>query len=1812
MNVKLRVFQHKSCARAFLVLLLLSNGLSSTSLLASPSSPAPVDPLPASLSSQELSAQGRQESILTITKFGRYSVTVKSDQGTGLQLIDRMAGPGEITGSAGEKDGRLDLFLERGKYKIVTHGHERASGSAHLEVHPFIEKNMPQPPALIELKLTEEVLKDFEQRSFWLEIKERKRVVLEAAGRSLADLRLWTNGKWLLDVAPAITTVQAKTGQPLRVCRLTVDLEPGLYLLSAYGGAPLPWADDSGLSPFYLRSGIPELGSVTRRRFVVSPFGMDRFLVPGSSTYFRLELPEAREASLQVGWFDPANPFNNTGTMQTISKKSVPPAAELSMGGNNNAKHVVTITGDAGSAYVYQHFESNYRYSFQGTGEYWISSVHSGHPQDSIDATGILTAGHDAFRARPLFEQTIELDQKTSYARQANLLSVLTLFLKVKATGSYQVLAQGVEARFLIEPFFTQRPSNYASPRPRPSGSTWDLDAGYYVLTIEPEKKGIMDLVIRPASQAKQAAEKKELLKETIGAAVQAAVRFPRVSLDRDSWYTLYLNLQPEVRTGLVLRSLPLDLRDPLPITQQPGETVSVPIQVAEEGTLRAEAEDGALMDLSLDNGPWQKTCVVGAGKHSVSIRSSSKDTINYALQIEPKRFETGTPLPALSEATLAGLPDYPVLTANTPRFFDLGRNSTSTFLLRADKPDLYQIQTTGLLATSGGLRSRTSPALVSESGNGPGRNFFLQQYLREGDYLIAVASEGESRGHLGLTMSRTGLIDGGFITSRTPARLSLPAGKSAAYHFVITKPGEYRLRAFGLERTFKCRLEDEEGWPIEAPNGTADITRTFAKGKYRMIILPEITDARIVTIIEPILRARQYKGHGPNRLSLAVPIDHRWMEPGPGQKRRPDQWTFVMPATGDVAIELTGEMQGDLLKMNPDKTSSRIGLIPPLRGWTGSLQAGTYRIDVLSLRVNNQAPYRLAIRPVPLMDGMRRDISAPTSVPIAVGRDGLVEISSFGSVDVKASLMTDDGVVVAANDDRPDDWNFQIAVNLKAGVYRLLVEPVGIDQGTCTVSVRVPKEEEGSALVLPASKKIKLSETVRLFPLSLPAQGEFFLLSAKAPENVGMAVEVADSGGWKTIGASTGRSARLEIPLREPGTLTANGHYRLRLWSLDRRDTVAELSASLISPTVFSEGDLRKGVSLTAAAAAIRIERKGLLQIAEEVRHLRWSTGPLRACEEAPDGILALSGGYIWVAGEGVRNQSAGPLARAERVELGSGEGKAVQIRMPDREKVICDLSAPTGGPVLFIASSRTGRPGVELMEQGKEGPLNIDTIAMGEHGSLSLSLEPKKPVARLWTASSGHEPFETRLTQISFTSPERIPVRDNGAEGLTGSIEGVKAQVYELPKGSKRIRLSLGEGLAAALVKNDRIVSTHWAEGNPFTETVESDGEKLVLLHTRPAEDRFAIELIPLSSALTTPPLEIGKPYEKFLLNSGRQRLSIAPGKTPQDNNRTLHVRGSAKDPIFIDQAGLVATGKNIVIAEQGGTLVIEHGPGAVLSWLDRPGEEAADLWASREKSDGGLITPPASIPLEGKLRTFRVSANKPVMLHVRSATPLTTYLDRGDKTPEVEVYSAGVVLDAYLPKGTAELRLRAFSGESMSGRVDITASAVIPTDEGLGPEVLLPPGSARLFSFNVKQESTVGAGVKADSDSINMEILNSSGQVMGKGSAQMLHVKPGTYLMKLQAPDSRVPVRARPALVGLRTPDSGPPEEEIRKYLFPDQEAPLTYTSKRGGALHRNRPARAVVPVHEKQEEEAGSEEGASEGEEPASEPEKGEGE
>src|SRR5579862_4832399 len=516
---------------------------------------------PPTISPQTVPATGRHEALPRVFQFGRYAVTVGSRQGTGLQLLDRIAGPGGIQGAPGTTDGRLDVFLDRGEHKIVTHADDKGSGDATLSVHAFSERNGTQPPLLVELKPVDTALDDLEQRAYWVEVKERRQVLFEAAGRNLADLRLWSNGDWLVAVAPEIEVVTPQPGRPLRLCRLAATLDPGFYLLTAYGGLPQPWTGNSAEHPFHLRFGIPELGSAGRARYAVSPFGVDRWLVPGPPNYFRLELPEARPAEIAVSWFDAQRPFEAGNNSARIDKNSLLPVAEVEssgQGGKESARQLITVSAAAGQPYLLQHFDSGEPYFSGGRvwrihddGRYWVSTIHAGDPADSVDATGILMRTprwHPQDPHVPPFaSQVVDPAKGQGWARRFNLLAPVTLFFHVDAAGKYEVVSRGVEAKFRIEPFFIEPPEHYEVPDSHGTGWVWDLNPGTYVLRAEPVKKGIINVALRPANPPGAPDPFATLLgkdREAELRSLRAAVQFPEIDVDHNYYYTLFLNEQ--------------------------------------------------------------------------------------------------------------------------------------------------------------------------------------------------------------------------------------------------------------------------------------------------------------------------------------------------------------------------------------------------------------------------------------------------------------------------------------------------------------------------------------------------------------------------------------------------------------------------------------------------------------------------------------------------------------------------------------------------------------------------------------------------------------------------------------------------------------------------------------------------------------------------------------------------------------------------------------------------------------------------------------------------------------------------------------------------------------------------------------------------------------------------------------------------------------------------------------------------------------------------------------------------------------------
>jgi hypothetical protein len=1758
----------------------------------SPSIAAEQDAGIARINPASVPAHGKQSALLTLKSFGRYAITIASSQGVALQSLDRMAGAGPIVGEAGKQDGRLDLFLDRGEYKILTYASVKGSGQAKLSAHAFRELH-DRPPMLIEQRLERATLDDFEQRSYWLEIKEKRTVAIEAAGRHLADLRLWRDGTWLVNVSPQLVISQARVDRPLQMARFTAQLEPGLYLVTAYGGPSQPWTEASGDKPFFLRLGIPTLGSAMRQQFTMGELGVERFLIPDAGNanpnFFRLELPVASAANLQVAVYDEHDPFQARGASASIDKRSLPPVAELNGIGSNGAR-LVTVTMEAGKPFILQYFNASYVNHFSVVGDYWLSSIHAGYAEDSIGASAILTrqrrnGTYGSYGPEEYVDARVLELGNTPWHRRFNLLDELTLFVKLPSNTNINVIGQGIKARYRFEPFLTSRPVDYKTPPWQESGHGFYLDRGLYVLTVQPETKGILDLQLLPPGTvvqdvmsflSKVSSDAKAMLEESSSPTasvpgekltpVEPVARFAETRLDNDTNYTMYLNHQPGVASGMVLRQLPIDLRDALPVTQRAGEMLTMPVRIAEKGTLRALAEDGRSLNITLDNGKKGTAIEVDSGQYRVTVKGTDAVQV-YSLRLEPARMSGQTPLPPMPDTTLAGLPKFPVITSGSPYYIDLKRNSSSDFKVQVAKPGLYRFETTGLLRTGGRVRTRINPSLFGESENGVGRNFLIQRYLREGEYQLSVDTQGQTQGDLGVQVTRTEVVDGGELRADVVARALLPSAQALAYRFHIAKRGIYHLQAIGLGRDFKLRLEDDDGWPQFAPVLDGDINGELAAGDYRLIVLPQTAEARVLTRLDLVAVKKIYKRHGPHRIALGQRIEHAWLEPAKGKTRAPDQWEFDLPASADLSITLDSEMEATLV--NTSDLKNPLAKIEAKRAWSGKLPAGRYRVQARHSRSNNHVPYTLQISATQLVAGQSREVVAPAVIPISVGADGLVELQSFGHSDVRARLFDASGELVAQNDDRPDDWNFHIARRLSPGVYKLSVDPVNEQQASTTVSMLAPAEVAEKPLALGSNAEIK-DDSVHVYPLSVPNDRNFLLVSAQSSDTVGLALE-GNSGqgesphGWINLGATLARSPYLALPL---GTERLQS-YRLRAWSADRRSLKVRVRAvaAALAPATESQW-LQGSIALKNVdearddlrVAMISMSRPGTFRIKGDLSGLQWSDTGLCAEQVGSNAVIDVSGKALWLISGGLNSgqREAATLA-AERLKLPTGENESLRIELQGGRVGSIDLQPNTQGPSLVLAQSRAGQPGIAM--NAKRDP---NTIGLVPGEAVAVALSGAAESAYVWNAASSGESLELDVRQA--------PLRKTGSKSLgmgasDGTLAARTALPISLPSGSQRVRLTLSAMSAAVFLKRGSILSTHWSGMDSLQETVLTDADELWLLNADTRETHYGVEIAP-GTGEAEAALKPGELLERNLSTAGRLRVAVDMPKVNGSDIYRLHVSGNVQ-ALWLENGGRIAGGDDIAI-QGSGVLWLQHQPGILVAWLEAPGAQGAKSVGEWFKSlQETTVKPPQTVTLKGKSQILNFNPERATMLHVRTNVPVVTHYVVEGAPPRTEAHLQGANINLLAPAGASRLILRAVGADNLSGVATVMASEVANLNEGAGPETLLAPGSARLYSFEIKQQTQVGIGVRASSDIVHSTLYNERGVVQAQGVVQMPTLLPGRYYLAIEMPADSAPVLVQPIVFGLKKPDTRPPFEILRRYVEGKDNDALLYVPPQFGA-------------------------------------------
>ena len=1557
------------------------------------------------LEQTEFDAHGQNETLLHISVPGRYSLQVQSDQGTKIEIVDRMAGPFAAAGSAGEWDGRLDLLLDKGTYKIRLHSHEEGVGTLKLAVHPFVEVGSSDKLLSLDTyQIENSSLEDLQQQSFWLHLKNRRILRLEAIGRNLKDCRLWRDGVWLEDIKPRFSIYEPVNGQPMRYAEFYHDLNPGVYRLTFYGGAGLAWADDSGAHPFSLRMGYQRLGSSGKQIITLSPFGRDAYVVPAETDFFQISRADKKATWLSVKrWRDEAS--RHGGSDQTaITKESRNPWAVVRTRDKKREKWV-TVQGNPGDRVVLTYFPDKRWFSIEA-GNYWISSLHSAEGQDLIDVTGVIS--HPTQKI-PVEAQVLPVGLNTPLVTgKFNLLGDTNLFLKLEDAGTYVIEedeASGARGRYRIEPFIVRPPRNYRSPPFESPGKLLELTQGFYKLTIRDESKGILSFVLRQKdrsvvdSQADSPPRKQSLL-------------LPSVTLpDPHVPYTLQLNRRHNVATGVIVRSLPMDLSDPLPVFLNPGQSVPISISVSQRSTLVIERDKETAFLLNAGERRLAADSILSPGSHKLNLKNSGTETTLFTLKT--------IPVEPSSELTLRDLKDrleqpesFPQLTEEKPLYANFERRQKQHFTLIVKEPSLYRLETSGRLATQLTVRTALTTQLFAKKENGIGRNALVQQYLRPGVYHITVQTQGRSRGRAGIHLRRTPLRLEEGPTAGAVKKAHLQPDGALRYTLTIDEPGRYQLQTLGLGKDFAYRLEDEAEWPFTVPGSEGVLLADFEPGVYHYYSMPSPVESTRITALTRMAEKQERVGKGPHPISFNETVKMMWREE---KGRLPDIFTTEITAPVDVTIHLSGAMEGVIRPDSIGTGDARI--ITGGSPWKGTLQPGKYEIALKSAKENNLLPYTLRIETSQLIPGLRQPVDLPADLTVRLGEPGIVDLFSFGSTDVKASLWDETGThLLAQNDDMPNDWNFRISQRLAAGRYLLKIVLVGQRHDTVHVTMGFREQhilpERG---LPPFTVEENLEENVLAVPFRVDKASSLVGVTANTSQ-------LPTGNGAGELGVALLKGARTlyegKVNDTEASTfyvpLQAETPYQILLWGLG--DFTGEVTLEVAPLEVKPVTVLPKQTELLwpPYAAPIALELTDANQSSYKAHEstgapLYFSSMQERSFEAVvEDTPVVMNEGRGWLIlspYEQTQHLTLEPFA------LETGTVKTIQLR---QLPFAFDLENENEGPLLLEINSIEGQIGAMTYAPETQFGSKFHWGGMGMVSSKTVVAVPSKGKYRtkIWQTRDTTEAEKIHLSTHTLRLEERIQFSQ--ARAYEGPIKAGGTKAFVLNKSRQTYELLLTRGLVAFVWDGKHTRALVAAHSNT-QESITVPGGELFIANRGNEAGLFRIK----RKRETAEALQVFDPkkgVEGVFTEAGTISLLLEEAK----DGKELFVTGDAVRARLLGNDGIIRKGEHFQTDRTEGILEISYDSGYVKVWAANPQEKDLVFMGKKPRRVKGLAEGVAK--LENRSQRWMFDLKHPAYIIVDADKPGVTALLADQKVLATSVGSSdkGRQLRYFLPPG------------------------------------------------------------------------------------------------------------------------------------------------------------------------------------------------
>ena len=1684
------------------------------------------------ISPNELPEDSGGSSLLTIGATGRYSIRSKSASGVQIQLVDMIAGPLEASGSPGLKDGRIDALLEAGVYKIRLHAVKGSKGKAVLSVEPFVEADVTRPK-LTAGQLQKAELTDLQQRSYSIESGFDQPVIIEAAGRSLKDIRVWQSDGGLVDLKITRRVMETKPGRAMTILRLEGQLPSGRYTVTAYGGEKQLWSDGSTEQPFLIRLTEEKTlaaGVVTGK---VGPFGVEIFDAPSQYNAFRLELPRSAQVSMSAQRGD----VIETGQIDKTNRSAVT-IINLLADDKNRAR--VEVVGVEGQPYKLEALRFSDRATYQAVGQYRVMVDLAGDGGDEVQAAAIFARFEDSGAYRVLASNTPKIGPGVGWRSKFNFLGTISLLFEVTQKGPIFLNINGPKYRMSLAPAL-------GSFMPRADGAVplrYDLNPGFYFLTLQPEADagGVLDVTIGPPG-------------------VQAPLSSPSPSrsfiplgehkLEKGGSYIILSNVAPELLTGPRIFQIPITLdNQSFSFVQEPNKETILPVNAPKGAKLIAVDQQGEKVSFTIveekaasNINILQEKMVSDARQLVIKFAASPVErTIGLMSQSQ----QTARQAVEKQEASPATR-----IAPGRPGYFDLGLNESKSIRIDVAEGGLYRLETLGRLMTSLKLGSPVLNILGEGDKNGIGKNAQLATFLRAGSYYADVTTS-DVAGHLGISVSPVPLVTTAKLRDNGIVAAALSPEKGASIPFEISQAGEYELQLLGLNHQWIARIEDAEGWPIKRPGRFTKQTLKFEPGAYRLVVSPEAVEGRLVARLNQIKPAPALEGHGPHLLPFNSAQKLQWREPvSQTAPRTPDQWLFSLLGASDIELSISEGMIAEVFRGDKEL----VGKATQDRPLKINLSANDYRIEARSLAHDDRVDYEIKLASAQLQSGVTERISLPATLEFSFDKAKIVDIASFGPHEVLGVIKTSSGEVFDRIKSNGDNWNLSFSRPMPPGQYRLEIEELSakkVAQGGVFQSKEPDDEQDDTAETNDASvsdegtnsdnvvdlsgdTEIRLSVIEERKEQSLPEDGKL-LLEGSGGHNISfvpgksgalnlvttqsaletiLSVERRDNvnSEWKSVGLTRGTFSVLALPSTDEKAL-----WRIMTWAAGGAPAQIALTSQTIEMRESSLGKVSleavKGVPSFLCFGKIAAPKAAVLQILSQSPVFAGSTpgSPLRL---VTDPAYAPQSGSVWLMGLG----ECSTQISASAIELGTEE---IFIDLASGEKAqLPELMPSSDKTRVWFARSAFAQP---MITAG-----NGEAIGSGVALALAGSMAPK-----VWRADEiGSMRFSLNMIDLANQKPIKSTTR------FSGVIAPMSAQLIEMAQADGALAVDVSGGLAAFVGQRGI-----YAETTGASRVFNHAGDSVILVN--PTDKVLSAQITRVTEPSTR--IDSVTNFKRFIGSSGEVSLPFEG----QSGDR-LNIVGA--EGVVIFQNGRMLRGKQFALDGKG-EVILRHTPGLVAAWIERSG---VDPWP---RSEMKAITLPVKMSMEGPSMRFAIKQQAPAQLNIKSDTPaLVSFTQKNQHT--TQAFASGIDFHHYIAAGDATIEIVSPHTGNLSGALDISTQSIVAAKEGINEPVVISSGASVLFAFETTRDADIGIGLRANPDRISARVLDATGSVLGEGIAQKIKVSPGRYYIEALAPPDAGATTVRLTLLGISPPPVAPPEEAVSELL---DKAGLKKTQKK----------------------------------------------